>query len=1051
MTTKYSKNMITLMVMVYVLLVTIGGNTLSVASSSPLPKPLTPDYLNSIPVQPARLDVPKDTFSAAYLNLPIRFEENEGQANEKFSYVARGHGYTMFLQPDGIVMAMAPSDVQYKKWDEAIHSIKSPKDMEPPKKQKIDVLSIKFAGSTKIPELIAVDELPGRSNYFHGNVKKKWINGITAYRQVKYMGLYQGIDLVLYGSQKEIEYDFVVQPKADLSKITLKVEGAKSIKTNNDGDIILKTSTGEMLMHKPKIYQVVDGQRKTVNGNYVIKNHQLISFKVDDYDKKLPIVIDPVLQYSTYLGGSNGDQAFSIAVDSLGCAYVTGRTISLDFPIVNQFHTNYGGDYYDIFVSKFSADGASLVYSTYIGGSRDDEARGIAVDSNGSAYLTGSTYSVDFPIVNPMQTAIYGTVDAFVAKLSPNGASLLYSTYFGGTAIDEANAIAVDSGGNAYITGFSYSTDFPAINAFQNNMAGWKDAFVTKLSSSGTYIVYSTYYGGTSEEDGLGIAVDADSNVYITGFTSSTNFPTTLPLQATHGGGTYDAFIAKLSPSGMPLYSTYVGGSGSDRGNGIAIDASGNAFITGETASINYPVTSPTIQSTLRGKTDAFVTIVDATGSSWIYSTYLGGSDNDAGRAIAVDKNGNAYVTGETASTDFPTVNPSKSNHSGSKDAFMAKIIIPSVADNSYVYYSTYLGGSADDIGKSITVDQRGDAYLCGYTASDNYPTARSFQSARGGVIDAFVAKVRFKLYRSDFNADSMSDILWQNINTGQFFVWLMNGTKINSGDNTVTFNDANWQYKGKGDFDGDTRSDILWQNTATGQLTIWFVNNTSIKSVDSIKMGGSIFLADQNWQIKGIGDFDSDGNSDILWQNTSSGEVVIWFMSGSNIVNTVSLGIVATGWQIRAVDDFNGDGRSDILWQNSSTGQVIIWLVSGINITAIGSPGVVSNPAWQVIATGDFNGDGMSDVLWQNTTTGQLYVWLLNGVNITSGASPATVTYPTWQVKAVNDFNNDGMADVLWYNTSTGQVYIWLMNGTSISSGGSPGAVGINSGWQIK
>ncbi|KJU86218.1 PKD domain containing protein [Candidatus Magnetobacterium bavaricum] len=1001
-----------------------------------------------------------------YGKLPVRFEQNDGQTHQGYNYVARGQGYTMFLKPDGIVMALIPSV------EKTAHHNINHKDTKLAKKHKVDVVNIKFAGTgasrrvkepgaswsvkenVKLPELTALDELEGKSNYLIGNSEEKWLSNVTAYKRIKYTGLYPGIDLVLYGNQKEIEYDFIVQPMADLRKIALKINGAMSIKINNNGDIALKTHGGEILMRKPKIYQEIDGMQKPVNGTYVIKNKHLISFKVDDYNKKLPLIIDPVMQYSTYLGGSSGDQALAIAVDTLGNAYVTGKTISLDFPIVNQYHNSYNGDYYDVFVSKFSKDGSSLIYSTYIGGSRDDEARSIAVETNGSAYITGSTYSQDFPIVNPFQTSLHGWVDAFVTKLSPNGTSLMYSTYFGGTDNDEANAIAIDSGGNAYITGYTYSTDFPVNNAYQSEIAGINDAYVTKFSASGTYIPYSTYLGGEAEDETTGIAVDANGNVYITGFTSSTQtFPRINALQPTHWGGTYDSFVAKLDSFGSPYFSTYVGGNGSDRAKGIAVDTNNNLYIVGSTTSTNFPPAITAIQGALKGMTDAFVAKLDSSGQTLNYWKYLGGSDIDIANAIAVHKNGNIYIAGETASTDFPTLTPYKKTNSGYYDAFMARLI----SDNSTtLQFSTYLGGSADDKATAIAVDQREDAYLCGYTASANFPTVRPLQGTftppakdTDLAIDAFVVQLRFKRYRSDFNADGMSDILWQNDKNGQLYVWLINGTKFYSGDSPAILDDLNWQYKGTGDFNADRMSDVLWQNISTGQLVIWFMDGAKIQSIGILAT-----LGDQSWKIKGLADFDGDGNTDILWQNSSSGEVGIWFIDGTRIVSTTSLGTVNSEWNIKGTDDFSGDGKADVLWQNTSTGQLVIWLMDGANISSIGNVATVAGSPWQFRgATADFNGDGRSDILWQDSKSGQFFIWLIDGATIINGVNLPAMTDPNWQLKAVTDFNNDNKADMLWFNSSTGELYIWIIDGASISNteSGSPGTVGAASSWKIK
>ncbi len=1036
MTAKINRCFVILWVMAFVLSVTIvQGSTLEASTGK-------------------AVDMAKSNAMVLdnYGKLPVRFEQNEGQTHKQYSYVARGQGYTMFLKADGVVMAVTPSK-EYTTNNKISH-----KNTKPTKNSKINVVRINFAGDVKAHGLTALDVLEGKSNYLIGNSDGKWLRNITAYQRVKYNGLYPGIDLVLYGNQREIEYDFVVQPGADLRKITLKIDGPASVKINKNGDIVFNMYGGDMLMRKPNIYQELDGRKKTINGIYVVNNKNpkttTISFKVDDYNKTLPLVIDPVLQYSTYLGGSSGDQALAIAVDTLGSAYVTGKTISLDFPLVHQYHNSYNGDYYDIFVSKFSKDGSSLIYSTYVGGIRDDEARDIAVDTNGNAYIAGSTYSQDFPIVSSYQTSLQGLVDAFVAKLSPDGTALLYSTYLGGTSNDEANAIAVDSGGNAYIAGYTYSTDFPINNAYQSDLAGGNDAFVTKLSASGIYIPYSTYLGGTAEEEATGIVVDVNSNAYITGFTSSTNFPTTSgSFQPVHGGGTYDAFATKLSPTGSPYFSTYIGGNDSDRAGAIAIDTTANVYIAGSTASINFPTTATAAQTALKGMADAFVTKIVTAGSSLSYSTYIGGTNTDTAKAIAVDKNDNINVAGETTSTDFPTLNPFKKTNSGFSDAFVARLRF-SAADVSYsLHFSTYLGGSADDKATAIAVDQRGDVYLCGYTASTNFPVIRAMQPTFKPTVkdtdiamDAFVAKVRFNSYRNDFNADGNGDILWQNTANGQLYVWLINGTDFYSGDSPSTLNDPNWQYRGKGDFNADGNSDVLWQNTATGQLVIWFMDGPKIQSI-----GNLATMSGQSWQIKGFGDFNSDGNTDIIWQNSSTGEVGIWFIDGATVAGTVSLGAVSSQWQFKGVDDFSGDDKVDVLWQNSTTGQLVIWFMDGAQISTVGSLPAVAGSSWQIRTTADFNADGRSDLLWQDSTSGQLYVWLLDGATITGGGPTAVMTDPNWQLKAVNDFNNDRKADILWFNASTGQVYIWLMDGAYIASGGSPGAVGANSPWQIK
>jgi hypothetical protein len=388
------------------------------------------------------------------------------------------------------------------------------------------------------------------------------------------------------------------------------------------------------------------------------------------------------LVYSTYLGGSGDDSGNGIAVDSSGNAYVTGYTTSIDFPTVNPLQPANGGgpnNYSTSFVAKFNPTGSALVYSTYLGGSGGDDGYGIAVDSSGNAYVTGSTASSNFPTMNPLQPIYDGGGDAFVAKLNPTGSALVYSTYLGGSGGDGAKGIATDSSGNVYVTGFTTSTNFPTMNPLQPSNGGGGfgyDAIVAKINPTGSALVYSTYLGGSGDDIGAGIAADRSGNAYVTGYTDSSNFPTMNPLQPANGGA-FDVFVTKLNPTGSALvYSTYLGGSQNDQSNGIAVDIAGNAYVTGEAASTNFPIMNPLQPTYGGGSTDAFVTKLNPTGSALVYSTYLGGSGDDWGYGIAVDNSGNAYVTGNTTSIDFPTMNPLQPANGGSSDVFMAKISI---------------------------------------------------------------------------------------------------------------------------------------------------------------------------------------------------------------------------------------------------------------------------------------------------------------------------------------------------------------------------------------
>jgi hypothetical protein len=651
--------------------------------------------------------------------LPLAFEKNRGQTGSKVKFLARGQGYTLFLTSGEAVLALHKASA------------------------KSGVLRMKLLGANPASNVSGVDELPGKTNYFIGNDAKRWHTNVPMYAKVKYKSVYSGIDLVYYGNQRQLEYDFVVAPGADPRCIQLGVRGARKISRREDGDLVLAMAEGEIRWHKPVVYQGNDGARQEVAARYAIKGKNRVAFEVADYDSRRPLFIDPLV-YSTYLGGSGGDDGWAIAVDSSGGAYVAGSTASINFPTMNPLQPNEadGGVDSDAFVAKFNATGSALVYSTYLGGNAADYGNGIAVDSSGNAYVTGYTQSTNFPTVNPLQPTIGGGqgIDAFVAKLNSTGSALVYSTYLGGSGEDIGNGIAVDSSGNAYVTGGTSSSDFPTMNPLQPANGGAPDAFVTEINTTGSALVYSTYLGGSSGDGGFGIAVDGSGNAYVTGGTSSTDFPTMNPLQPANGGGLSDAFVAKLNPMGSALvYSTYLGGSGWDWGNGIAADSSGNAYVTGFTYSTDFPTMNP-LQAANggRGDSDAFVAKLNATGSALVYSTYLGGSSSEEGNGIAADTLGNAYVTGYTSSTDFPTMNPLQPANGGGEDAFVAKLN----ATGSALVYSTYLGGSGSDWGLGIAVDSSGNAYVTGYTESANFPTVNPLQPAYGGGGDAFVAEI---------------------------------------------------------------------------------------------------------------------------------------------------------------------------------------------------------------------------------------------------------------------------------------------------------------------
>jgi len=679
---------------------------------------------------------------AAYGKLPLSFELNRGQTDSRVKFLSRGSGYTFFLTPDEAVMVLRSAPTA--KGDKTAPGAASRKVPTHEKTAPPAVLRMRMVGANPKPAVAGLDALPGKSNYFIGDDPQKWRTGVANFSKVKYAGVYPGIDLVFHGNQRQLEYDFVVAPGGDPGAIRLAWKGAKRIEVDGRGDLVLHVAGGRVVHHAPVVYQEIDGSRHEIRGSYVLRGKDQVGFRVASYDRSSPLVIDPVLLYSTYFG--NYCEALGIAVDGSGNAYVTGLTGSANFPTAGPLQAAHGGGPYDAFVSKLNAAGSALTYSTYLGGSWEDQGFGIAVDVSGNAYVTGFTESTDFPTAGPLQAAHAGGVrDIFVSKLNAAGSALSYSTYLGGSHWDEGFGIAVDVSGNAYVTGNTISMDFPTASPLQAAHAGggW-DAYVSKLNAAGSGLSYSTYLGGSDWDEGHGIAVDVSGNAYVTGFTESTDFPTASPLQAAHGGGVRDVFVSKINVAGSALtYSTYLGGSGEDQGSGedlrfgIAVDGSGNAYVTGYTTSTNFPTASP-LQAANAGSGDVFVSKLNAAGSALTYSTYLGDSGYDYGRGIAVDGSGNAYVTGATYSTNFPTASPLQAANAGSGDVFVSKLN----AAGSALTYSTYLGGSGFDYGTDIAVDGSGNAYVTGTTLSTNFPTASPLQASMVGGIDAFVAKI---------------------------------------------------------------------------------------------------------------------------------------------------------------------------------------------------------------------------------------------------------------------------------------------------------------------
>jgi Beta-propeller repeat len=726
---------------------------------------------------------------AALANLPLYFEANQSSAPAGTTYVARGRDCSFFVTPTEASLTLAkcvrPAEGPHvEQGRAALGAITETR-----------TLQFEFLDTDSRAKIAGVGELPGKVNYLLGSDPARWRTGMSLFQQVRVNRIYPGVDLVYYGNQRRLEFDFVVAPKADPRAISLRVTGADETRVDARGDLVFTLGRDEIRQPKPLIYQTVGGMRKEIAGGFQLTGKQTVTFQIGEYDHNLPLVIDPVLSYATFFGGTGSDMGRDIAVDSNGFVYVAGVTTSPGLATPGAFQTNYisGGQYDgDVFVAKFDNLGTTLSYLTYLGGNSYDAALGLALDGAGNAYITGFTSSTNFPSANALQPLLNGTIitnygvnfgiyplDAFVAELNTNGSALVFSTYLGGNDNDEGIGIAVDPNRFVYVTGFTYSTNFPTTNAaqqFLNNPASGatnaivggsdafvpSDAFVTKLTPDGSNFVYSTYLGGTNNENGDGIVADADGCAYVTGFTYSTNFPTTTNAvqkflnNPTNNAtapllGPSDAFISKFRPDGGLDWSTFLGGWLNDVGFRIALDAETNVFVTGSTVSTNFPAYPLSNTNLIHGLTnnvintnlyaDVFVAKMNSAGTGLVYSVKFGGSAMDEGWDLAVDSGDNAHIVGRTRSTNFPTSNTSgflRATNSGGFDAFVTVLN----SNGTAILRSAYLGGSTNDFGYAIKVDAAGNDYIVGETSSTNFPTYHASQSILHGTNDTFIAKI---------------------------------------------------------------------------------------------------------------------------------------------------------------------------------------------------------------------------------------------------------------------------------------------------------------------
>jgi hypothetical protein len=693
------------------------------------------------------------TAASAYGKLPIRFEANAGQSDPAVDFLRRDGSSTLFLSGGDAVLRLAGGG----------------QDGEAPA-----VVRMRLAGTARRPRAEGVGRQRATSNYLLGGDRARWHTGIANYAAVRYPCIYPGVDLVYHQSEhsdgsarQQLEYDFIVAPHADPSRIRLGFDGVpalRSVALDAAGELVVRTLHGDIVQHPPEVYQVspLDGRRETVAARYFLRPTAAgseVGFMLGGYDRSRPLVIDPVLIYSTFLGGTATDSAKRVAVDGAGNAYITGMTYSATFPGVTagSLQPAISNTSSNAFVIKLDPTGTTILYSTYLGGSGGASSGwGIAVDGAGNAYVAGNTTDASFPGVtaSSIQPALGGQQDGFVTKLNAAGDAIVYSTYLGGNGDEGCCAVAVDAAGSAYVAGITTGPTFPGITAasIQSVAGGSFDGFLTKINAAGTAIVYSTFLGGSNADAAEGVAVDAAGNAYVAGLTFSTTFPgvTAASLQPASGGG-YDGFVVKVDAAGTALvYATFLGSSGDDEALAIAVDAAGNAYVTGETDSADFPgVSAASLQPTIGGDYDGFVVKLNPAGTALVYSTFLGAEGSDTFAAIAVDSSGNAYLAGSTTSVSFPgaTAGSIQPANSGSWDAILAVVNPPGTA----LRYSTLFGGAATDLAASLALDSWGNAYVVGFTASPALPGtgASSIQAANAGGSDGFAVKIATRVGRA--------------------------------------------------------------------------------------------------------------------------------------------------------------------------------------------------------------------------------------------------------------------------------------------------------------
>ncbi len=937
---------------------------------------------------------------------PLYFEANRGQADRSAQFLARGRDSQFLISP-------AEAQIGLRKAAAAPVTVR-----------------MQFLGANPQAQIRGDAGLSGKINYLTGNNPALWHTSVPTFAKVRVEEIYPGIGLVYYGNQQKLEYDFNLQPGANPGAIQIHFDGAGKIAVNAQGELVLTLSGGEIRQARPVIYQLANGIRREISGGYRLMDAHTVAFAVGAYDHRLPLVIDPVLSYSTYFGGNAGEAALSVKVDASGSVYVTGQTFSPRFAATNTpgaYQTNSGGSLSgDAFVAKFDNSGTNLIYFTYLGGSADDYAVDLAVDDAGRAYITGYTDSTNFPTRNALYPKIGGTnivshgqsfgynPDAFVTELETNGAALVYSTYLGGNSLDAGVGIAVDSAHNAYITGRTCSTNFPTTNAFQlhlqcTNSVFFGNAFVTEISAGGSNLIYSSYFGGNNYDSGGGIAVDPAGYVYVAGATASTNFPTTNSLSSLLNGSTnqtstFDAFVAKFMPSCTGLvYSTYLGSSNYDVASRITCDAAGDAYVVGATASPFFTNTTGAniIANYLTNNlnlffpitTNGFLTEINPNGAAILNSAVFGGDAMDLGYGLALDPAGNIFVVGTTISTNFPASTNNlfgflRATNSGGSDVF----VLAFTNNFSRVIYSACLGGNNNDFGYGIAVDAIGDAYVVGQTLSTNFPTLSARQTTLNGTNDAFLAKITSMVPRPAVTVSPTNQTLGVNSTatfsataTGTppfFYQWQAGGTNLTDGTNA-----------GGSTISGSTNATLnifSAQTNNSGNYLVIVTNygGSATSSVATLTVTNipTVFTLQPISQTVGVGStvtFSVDGTAQQPF-------FLQWLKDGTNLTNGTNIsGSIISGATNAALSISNAQTNDDgTYWLVVTTGWGVL-ASSNAALTVVSFPTITVPPTNRMVGLG-------STVSFAVTAVGSTplsYRWQENGTDLVNAGRIGPVT----------------------------------------------------------